>query len=371
MLAQRYDGKHGHGRIADFVIMNEVNSNDWFDIGCGQGKPCDAKSWLNAISANYNATYDAIKNEQSSAKVMISLTHHFGRVYDRPDSRSPTLSTMTVLESLAARAGERRWQVAYHPYPPIGSRPQFSADDYPKVTYGNIGILLGWLRQRFPNTPSAWEVELTESGLNSLGPHSSEEVQASQLRVSFRNVLGTPGITTYIYHRGIDRQEMTKSGWAPGLHRADGSPKPAWTLWEQANRNDVTPARLSCGFEVLPHITLQRGFSKNRGHFASTRRLPSGVTPEKTWKLLRNPSAKTRELFECKEKSYTFISDSPDCEGRFPMGPVGYAYSTKVKGSSPLYRCYNPATGDRLITSRNDCESYRVKEKLLGYALAP
>lgn len=366
MLAHRYDGQHGHGRIADFVIHNEVNSNDWFDIGCGQGTACVVSAWLDIYAESYDAAYDAVKAEVPSDKVLISLEHHFATSFDAPAATSPLVSVETFLTGFAARVGPRAWRVAYHPYAPDLLSPTFSADDLPYVTYGNIGVLLGWLRKTFPAVPSAWEVQLTESGINSLAPRSSEAAQNTAVCNTLRNVLGTPGIESYIYHRMSDNPVETAAGLGLGFRRADGTLKPAWATWALANRNDLTPPQLACGFEELPYVRLTRSFNATRGHWASTRIAPTGFTAERAFHLLHDPAPDTRMLYECAVGGHDIVTADPGCEGQQPLGPVGYAWTAAAAGRVALYRCRVGAGTDHFISTDAACEGATV-DTLLGY----
>jgi len=368
MLARRYDGKHGHGRIADFVIHNEVNANDWFDIGCGQGKACDQNKWLDTYAASYNAAYDRVAAEQPNDKVLVSLEHHFGTTFDAPAAKNPVLSGMTFLTGLVSRVGSRNLRVAYHPYPPDLLKPEFGADDFPRVTYGNIGVLSGWLQQTFPNKPSLAEIQLTESGVNSISPNSTQAKQADGVCKSLRNVLGTPGIENYIYHRMKDHSVETAAGLGLGLRDENGNAKAAWAVWALANRNDLTPPKLDCGFEDLPYIRLTRSSHKTRGHWASTRIAPSGFTGESSWRILRNPAADTKALYECGVGNHNMLSPDVKCEGQFARGPVGYIYTKKVSGSVALYRCSMGSGADHFISAASNCEGQTV-EQTLGYVM--
>ncbi len=373
MLARRYDGLHGHGRVADFVIHNEVNTNAWFDIGCGQGTPCDAESWITTYADNYAAAYDQIVQYQSEARVLLSFEHHFDTAYDLPADDNAMISVKTFVTGFAARIGDRKWRIAYHPYPPNLLSPEFSPLDLPRVTYGNLGVIVAWLRATFPDQPQAWEVQLTESGISSGAPTSNEAAQAPAVCDTLRNVLGTPGVTSYIYHRMKDHP--TEGQLQVGLARENGTLKPAWSVWANANRIDDEPPQLDCGFEDLPYTRLTRSTNGEflAAHWTSSRRPPSGFDAEQSWFLLRDPAPGTQLLYECMVDpgvidENTFLSPEIGCSGSVDLGPVGYIYSSQVPDSVALYSCTSSTGWDHFVSTDPGCEG-ATAAGLLGYAL--
>lgn len=363
-VANFFNGEKGNGRVADFVIHNEVNSYMWFNIGCSDTN-CNLNTWTRVYADSYNAAYDYIKKEQKNAKVLISFDHYFGA------TKGISYRADNFLKTLVPKLGNRDWMLAFHSYPPDLASPEFGANDYNNhgiISFGNIGVLAGWLRQHYPNDPHAWEIQLTENGINGVGA-SMQQRQQAQLCQAFRNVLGTPGITSFVYHRLVDHPDEVAGGLGCGLWNEDRSPKPAWTTFALANRKGVGAGWPSCGFDILPYVPLMRGYNGKK-HWVTSRQFPSGVKVEQTWHILREQAPNTQLVYECRvggpNGDHTLISTLANCENQFNMGPMGYVYKTQVAGTSPIYRCYIATTGDHFISSDLNCEGQK-EESLIGY----
>lgn len=363
-VANFFNGEKGNGRVADFVIHNEVNSYMWFNIGCSDTN-CNLNTWTRVYADSYNAAYDYIKKEQKNAKVLISFDHYFGA------TKGISYRADNFLKTLVPKLGNRDWMLAFHSYPPDLASPEFGANDYNNhgiISFGNIGVLAGWLRQNYPNDPHAWEIQLTENGINGVGA-SMQQRQQAQLCQAFRNVLGTPGITSFVYHRLVDHPDEVAGGLGCGLWNEDRSPKPAWTTFALANRKGVGAGWPSCGFDILPYVPLMRGYNGKK-HWVTSRQFPSGVKVEQTWHILREQAPNTQLVYKCRvggpNGDHTLISTLANCENQFNMGPMGYVYKTQVAGTSPIYRCYIATTGDHFISSDPNCEGQK-EESLIGY----
>ncbi len=354
-LADRYDGTTARGRLTDFVIQNEVNMNQWYNVGCGKGIPCDLDAWVASYAGDYRAAYDAIRSHQAHAKVMIPLTHHLETSFDAPDLVHPVWSVKTFLPKVVALLGDREWSIAHHPYP-RSVDPSIDARDLPHATLGNLGVLVGWLRATFPDDPQAWEIELTEQGMNNPGLYDEEH--AKELCDAFRGVLGTPGIGSFIYHSLKDNPG--EFGLALGLHRQDGTPKPALATWRDANDPDAP----SCGFENDGHTVVRTATSRADGRtWTSSRPLPAGYHVEgRQWILSYEEEPGTAMAYECGDGDATaapatypggtWLSRAADCDGAFPMGPVGWIRTAPGDGLTPIATC---VSGSTRTTVEGDC----------------
>ena len=124
--------------------------------------------------------------------------------------------------------------------------------------------------------------------------------QKKYLFQAFKNILGTPGIDSFIYHKLVDHEVEIRDGLGCGLWIATNRYKPAWELFALANREDVSDGYPTCGFEILPYVEIVNAFNGNY-HYISTRNLSNGFKKESSFKIKRESDDEDMTLvFECR-----------------------------------------------------------------------
>ncbi len=66
----------------------------------------------------------------------MSIVHAGSSLDSYLTTPSNFMSGQTFLSKVVPQLGSRAWGIAFHPYPPNLLLPQFSADDWPLVTFG-------------------------------------------------------------------------------------------------------------------------------------------------------------------------------------------------------------------------------------------
>jgi hypothetical protein len=223
-LAERYTHPgYSHGRVANFVIGNEVNSH-WFWYNMDRA-PMEtvADDYLKAV----RLCHEAVRKFSNSARVYISLEHHWNIRYAGGDAQQ-TFAGRPFLDYFARRAreqGDFDWHIAFHPYPENlfecrtwNDKTATFSNDTPRITFKNLEMLPRYLRRPellYEGKPR--RIILSEQGFHSAARPEGEAWQAAAYAYAWYRVANMPEIDSFILHRHVDHAH--EGGLKLGLWR--------------------------------------------------------------------------------------------------------------------------------------------------------
>jgi hypothetical protein len=229
-----------HGRVAGYIMGNEVNSHWWW---ANMGKVTMeefAEDYLRTV----RLAHAAIRRQSSWARVYLSLEHHWNVRYDAKSDRT-SFAGRPFLEHFARRAkadGDFDWHVAFHPYPENLFEPRFWNDKTatpnvlttPRITFKNIELLPAYLRRPellYNGQPR--RIILCEQGFHTPKGTNGEIVQAAAYAYAYKKIEALEGIDSFILHRHVDHKD--EGGLLLGLRGytpRDGEARPKKKIYE-------------------------------------------------------------------------------------------------------------------------------------------
>lgn len=252
-LGDRYcSTNYPHGRVANFIIGNEVNSH-WFWSNRGS---CTMEEFAEDYLRAVRIAHTALRKTSSTARVYVSLEHHWNIRYPggKEGQAFPAHPFLDYLHRRGVEEGDFDWHVAFHPYPENLFECRTWLDksattniDTPRITFKNIGMLTRYLAQsemQYDAAPDASysrqtrRVILSEQGFHSTDKPEGELWQAAAYAYAFRKVADNPGIDSFILHRHVDH------GQEGGLNLG---------LWTRKAGSIADPERPKKIYEVFKH----------------------------------------------------------------------------------------------------------------------
>jgi hypothetical protein len=213
--AARWSGADApHGRVAGYIMGNEVNSHWWWANMGRVTMEEFAEDYLRTVKlAN-----ESVRKQSSYARVYISLEHHWNIRYPAGDARQsfPGRAFVDYFAKRAKEMGDFDWHVAFHPYPENLFEPRFWKDKSattnvlttPRITFKNIELLPEYLRREellYNGKPR--RIILSEQGFHTPKGTNGEIIQATAYCYAYKKIEKLDGIDAFILHRHVDNAQ--------------------------------------------------------------------------------------------------------------------------------------------------------------------
>ncbi|HTH50104.1 MAG TPA: DUF5722 domain-containing protein [Candidatus Limnocylindria bacterium] len=214
-LAERWSRPNQeHGRVANWVIGNEVNSH-WFWANCGR---VTMEQFADDYVDVLRLAHDAVHRESANSRVYVSLEHHWNIHYPGGDELQ-TFAARPFLEYFAKKAragGDFAWNVAFHPYPENLFEPRTwndksattNVDTTPRITFKNLELLPTFLRRpelTYHGQPR--HIILSEQGFHTPDGPDGETIQAAAYCYAMRKIATLPEVDSMIMNRHVDHRD--------------------------------------------------------------------------------------------------------------------------------------------------------------------
>jgi hypothetical protein len=235
-----------HGRVAGYIMGNEVNSHWWW---ANMGK-VTMTEFADDYLRTVRLAHEAVRKQSSWARVYLSLEHHWNVRYDTKSERTSFAGREFVdyFARRAREAGDFDWHIAFHPYPENLFEPRFWRDKSattnvlttPRITFKNIELLPAYLRRAellYRGQPR--RIILSEQGFHTPKGTNGEIIQAAAYCYAYKKIEMLDGIDSFILHRHVDHKD--EGGLLLGLrsltpNAAESRPKKkSWEVFRAAD----------------------------------------------------------------------------------------------------------------------------------------
>lgn len=243
--ARYHDPTSDRGAIANWILHNEIDFHSvWTNMG-KQPRPVATEAYYRSMRLTHNIA----RQYQDSARVFVSLTHHWTVPDDGGGRNLAPREVIETLQKFSQQESDFAWGVAYHPYAQslfaktAWNDTQISDQfDSPLITFQNLDVLPRFLAQ--PHMLSSQDtprpILLSEQGFHTADyEQETLEYQAASLLYAMDQVRRHPTIESFHYHRWIDHPGegglMLGLRTLPDSDHPHGRKKIAWKVLRDIN----------------------------------------------------------------------------------------------------------------------------------------